>query len=119
MTVDELASLARRLPCRIVAWLVRLFCRPSISSRFILVLAIGFACQAGISGVSLIHLRVSLRQEWTREVKNLQETAYSVVAFYHEQASKGAGCLARVARPRFLGKAARVAAWVIGVAAAG
>ncbi len=54
-----------------------------------LVLAIGFAFQAGISIVSLTRLRASLLAERTSEVKHLLETAYSTVAYYHDQASKG------------------------------
>ncbi len=54
-----------------------------------LVLAIGVAFQAGISVVSLVRLKDSLLQARTSEVKHLLETAYSTVAFYHDQAGKG------------------------------
>ena len=63
--------------------------RLSVSSRFMLVLAIGFSLQACISVISLINLRQALIQARTEEVKHLLETAYSTVAFYHDQASKG------------------------------
>jgi diguanylate cyclase (GGDEF)-like protein len=66
-----------------------LLARLSVSSRFLLVLVIGFAFQAGISAVSLVTLKRSLLQARTAEVKHLLETAYSTVAFYHDQASKG------------------------------
>jgi diguanylate cyclase (GGDEF)-like protein len=63
--------------------------RLSVSSRFLLVLLIGVTFQAGISAVSLVSLKRSLLQARTVEVKHLLETAYSTVAFYHDQASKG------------------------------
>ncbi len=66
-----------------------LLARLSVSSRFLLVLVIGFAFQAGISAVSLFTLKQSLLQARTAEVKHLLETAYSTVAFYHGQANKG------------------------------
>ncbi len=54
-----------------------------------LVLAIGFTFQACISAVSMMMLKHSLLEARTAEVKHLLETAYSTVAFYHSQASKG------------------------------
>ena len=63
--------------------------RLSVSARFLLVLAIGFIFQAGISVGSLIYLKHSLMQDRISEVKHLLESAYSTVAFYHEQARKG------------------------------
>jgi diguanylate cyclase (GGDEF)-like protein len=53
------------------------------------VLVIGCAFQACISALSLINLKQSMLQDRTAEVKHLLETAYSTVAFYHDQASKG------------------------------
>jgi diguanylate cyclase (GGDEF)-like protein len=53
------------------------------------VLVIGFAFQACISALSLINLKQSMLRDRTAEVKHLLETAYSTVAFYHDQASKG------------------------------
>jgi diguanylate cyclase (GGDEF)-like protein len=54
-----------------------------------IVLAIGFTFQAGISVVSLVNLKQAMLRDRTFEVKHLLETAYSTVAFYHDQASKG------------------------------
>jgi methyl-accepting chemotaxis protein len=66
-----------------------LFVPLNVRSRFLLVLVIGFAFQAGISVVSLISLRQSLIQARTSEVKHLLDSAYSTVEFYHGQALKG------------------------------
>ncbi|MGP0089485.1 MAG: EAL domain-containing protein [Xanthobacteraceae bacterium] len=63
--------------------------RLSVSARFLLVLAIGFTFQAGISVVSLLDLKRSLEQDRVAEVKHLLEVAYSTVAFYYDQARKG------------------------------
>jgi methyl-accepting chemotaxis protein len=63
--------------------------RLSVSARFLLVMLVGFIFQAGISVVSLLDLRHSLVQDRVSEVKHLLETAYSSVAFYHDQAAKG------------------------------
>lgn len=63
--------------------------RLSVSARFLLVLAIGFTFQAGISIVSLLDLRNSLMQDRISEVKHLLEAGYSTVAMYHDQAVKG------------------------------
>jgi diguanylate cyclase (GGDEF)-like protein len=63
--------------------------RLSVSARFMLVLLIGFALQAGISVVTLLKLRQSLMEARTAEVKHLLETAYSTVSFYHDQSIKG------------------------------
>ncbi len=63
--------------------------RLSVSARFLLVLAIGFIFQAGVSIVSLLDLRNSLMQDRTSEVKHLLEAGYSTVAMYHDQAVKG------------------------------
>src|SRR5208282_5004454 len=60
-----------------------------ISTRFLIILVIVFVFQAGISYVSLLNLKQSLIQDRKVEVKHIQETAYSTVAFYHDQASKG------------------------------
>jgi hypothetical protein len=62
--------------------------RLSVSARFLLVLAIGFTFQAGISIVSLLDLRNSLMQDRISEVKHLLEAGYSTVAMYHDQALK-------------------------------
>ena len=63
--------------------------RLSVSARFLLVLAIGFTFQAGISLVSLLDQKNSLMQDRAIEVKHLLEAGYSTVVFYHDQASKG------------------------------
>lgn len=63
--------------------------RLSVSARFMLVLLIGILFQACISFVSLIKLRQSLLAARTNEVHHLVDTAYSTVAFYHDQAVKG------------------------------
>ena len=63
--------------------------RLSVSARFLLVLAIGFTFQAGISLVSLLDQKNSLMQDRASEVKHLLEAGYSTVAFYHAQAVKG------------------------------
>jgi diguanylate cyclase (GGDEF)-like protein len=63
--------------------------RLSVSARFLLVLAIGFTFQAGISIVSLLDQRNSLMQDRAIEVKHLLETGYSTVVHYHDQAAKG------------------------------
>lgn len=63
--------------------------RISVSYRFVLVLVIGLVFQAGISVTALLFLKDSLRQDRVNEVKHLLETAYSTVAFFHDQASKG------------------------------
>lgn len=63
--------------------------RLRVSSRFLLVLAIGLVLQAGISVASLLFLKHSLQQDRMNEVKHLLETAYSTLVFYHDQANKG------------------------------
>jgi diguanylate cyclase (GGDEF)-like protein len=63
--------------------------RLSVSARFLLVLAIAFTFQAGISIVSLLNQRNALMQDRASEVKHLLETGYSAVVYYHEQAAKG------------------------------
>jgi len=63
--------------------------RLSVSARFLLVLGIGFAIQAGISVVSLLHQKDALMQDRMSEVKHLLETGYSAVVYYHDQAVKG------------------------------
>jgi methyl-accepting chemotaxis protein len=63
--------------------------RLSVSARFLLVLAIGFTFQAGVSIVSLLDLKNSLMQDRISEVKHLLEAGYSTVALYHDQAVKG------------------------------
>jgi diguanylate cyclase (GGDEF)-like protein len=68
---------------------VKLLGRLSVSTRFLLVLTIGFAFQGGISIGSLFYLKQSLLQDRISEVKHLLESAYSTVAYYHEQAVKG------------------------------
>src|SRR5579863_8225103 len=63
--------------------------RLSVSARFLLVLAIAFTFQAGISIVSLLNQRNALMQDRASEVKHLLETGYSAVVYYHDQAAKG------------------------------
>ena len=63
--------------------------RLSVKLRFMTVLVIGFTFSACIALVSLVQLRHVLLQERTGEVKHLLETAYTTVAFYHDQAAKG------------------------------
>jgi diguanylate cyclase (GGDEF)-like protein len=63
--------------------------RLSVSARFLLVLAIGFTFQAGISIVSLLDQKNALMQDRASEVKHLLEVGYSAVVFYHDQAAKG------------------------------
>ena len=53
--------------------------RLSISAKFLLVLAVIFSFQAGISVVSLLDLKQSLVQDRKSEVKHLLEVAYSTV----------------------------------------
>ncbi len=60
-----------------------------ISTRFLIILIIVFIFQASISFVSLLNLKQSLLQDRKVEVKHIQESAYSTVVFYHDQASKG------------------------------
>jgi len=63
--------------------------RISVSTRFLLVLAMGFLFQAGVSIVSLIDLKNSLMQDRVSEVKNLLDVGYSTVAMYYDQSRKG------------------------------
>ena len=63
--------------------------RLSVSARFLLVLAIGFTIQAGISVVSLLDQKRALMQDRMSEVKHLLETGYSTLVYYHDQAVKG------------------------------
>ena len=63
--------------------------RLSVSARFLLVLAMGFLFQAGVSVASLIDLKNSLMQDRISEVKNLLDVGYSTVALYYEQSRKG------------------------------
>ncbi len=63
--------------------------RLSVSARFLLVLAIGFTFQAGISIVSLLDQRNALMQDRASEVKHLLEVGYSTAEFYYSQAAKG------------------------------
>ena len=63
--------------------------RLRVSARFLLVLTVAFIVQAGISIVSLIDLKQSLVQDRKIEVKHLLETAYSTVAYFHDQVRKG------------------------------
>ncbi len=60
-----------------------------ISSRLLIILIIVFVFQACISYLSLSNLKQSLLQDRMLEVKHIQETAYSAVMFYHDQATKG------------------------------
>ena len=62
----------------------------SVSARFLLVLAIGFTIQAGISINSLQDLRTSLIQDRVAEVKHLLDVGFSTVVYYHGQFRKGA-----------------------------
>ena len=63
--------------------------RLSVSARFLLVVAIGFIFQAGVSVASLMDLKNSLMQDRISEVKNLLDVGYSTVALYYDQARKG------------------------------
>jgi diguanylate cyclase (GGDEF)-like protein len=63
--------------------------RLTVSLRFLLVLAIGLLFQAAISGASLLKLKQTLLQDRADEVKHLDQAAYSVVAFFHDQAAQG------------------------------
>jgi len=63
--------------------------RLNVSSRFLLVLAIGFTFQAAISVVSLVDLRNSLMQDRESEVKHLLQVGYSTTELYYGQAQKG------------------------------
>jgi diguanylate cyclase (GGDEF)-like protein len=63
--------------------------RLSVSARFLLVLAIGFLFQAGISILSLVDLKNSLMQDRESEVKHLLQVGYSTVELYYGQARKG------------------------------
>jgi diguanylate cyclase (GGDEF)-like protein len=63
--------------------------RFSVSTRFLLVLAIGFTFQAGISIVSLVDLKNSLMQDRESEVKHLLQVGYSTVELYYGQSRKG------------------------------
>jgi len=67
-----------------------LLSRLSISARFLLVLAVGVAFQAGLSAVSLVNLKASMVTDRVSEVRHLVDAAYGVTAFYHEQAARGA-----------------------------
>src|ERR1700690_3642667 len=63
--------------------------RLSVSARFLLVLAIAFTFQAGISIVSLLDQRNALMQDRASEVKHLLEPGHGGVVYYHDQAEKG------------------------------
>ncbi len=63
--------------------------RLSISTRFLLVLALGVVFQASLSAVSIVHLKESMVSDRISEVRHLVDAAYSVTAFYHEQAARG------------------------------
>ena len=63
--------------------------RLSVSARFLLVLAIGFIFQAGISIVSLVDLKNSLMQDRESEVKHLLQAGYSTTQLYYEQSRRG------------------------------
>jgi methyl-accepting chemotaxis protein len=54
-----------------------------------LVLAIGFLCQACISIAFLPTLRQSLIRDRTAEVNHLDEAAYSLAAYYYHEAQAG------------------------------
>lgn len=66
-----------------------LFSGLRVSARFLLVLTVGFAFQAGISILSLTDLRKSLTQDRVVEVRHLLESAFSIAVYYHEQERKG------------------------------
>jgi diguanylate cyclase (GGDEF)-like protein len=66
-----------------------LFKHITVSNRLLIVLAIGTIFQAGVSVVSLLEMRQSVITDRTIEVKHLLESAYSIVSFYHDQASQG------------------------------
>jgi diguanylate cyclase (GGDEF)-like protein len=63
--------------------------RISVSARFLLVLAIGFVFQAIIPVLSLFELKNSLIESRVAEVRHLVEAAYSIISYYHGQASEG------------------------------
>ncbi len=63
--------------------------RLTVSARFLLVVAIGFIFQAGVSVASLMDLKNSLMQDRISEVKNLLDVGYSTVALYYDQSRKG------------------------------
>jgi len=67
-----------------------LLSRLSISARFLLVLAVGLVFQAGLSAVSLVNLKRSMMADRVTEVRHLVDVAYSIVAFYHDEAARGA-----------------------------
>ncbi len=67
-----------------------LLSRLSISARFLLVLAVGLVFQAGLSAVSLVNLRRSMVADRVTEVRHLVDVACSIVAFYHDEAARGA-----------------------------
>jgi hypothetical protein len=67
-----------------------LLSRLSISARFLLVLAVGLVFQAGLSAVSLVNLRQSMVADRVTEVRHLVDVACSIVAFYHDEAARGA-----------------------------
>ena len=62
--------------------------RFSVSARFTLVLVIGFTIPVCIAAGSLYGLKQALLQARTSEMNHLLETAYSTVAYYHDQAVK-------------------------------
>ena len=63
--------------------------RLSISARFMIVLVVGMTLPACIALMSLVHLKDLLLEDRKAEVKHLLETAYTTVAFYHDQARQG------------------------------
>jgi diguanylate cyclase (GGDEF)-like protein len=64
--------------------------RLSVSSRFLLVMAIGIVLQGGSSVVSLVELRQTLTRARVSEVRHLLEVGYSIAVHYHDLAAGGA-----------------------------
>ena len=61
----------------------------SVSRRILLVLLIGIATPAFVSVQSLIVFRNALLEARSSEVRHLDETAWAIVAAYHDRATKG------------------------------
>jgi methyl-accepting chemotaxis protein len=66
-----------------------LLSRLKISYRFLLVLTLSVGVQTLISMQSLINLRHELIADREAEVRDLVNTAYSILAFYHDQVRRG------------------------------
>jgi signal transduction histidine kinase len=66
-----------------------IFSHLKVSSRILVTLAIALGVQIAISAQSLINFRHGLITDRQTEVKHLVESAYTVVASYHDSATKG------------------------------